>query len=81
MEQRFAKGSEEWLMFQDYWKLCQKYWKPEENDSYWEALINDANAFYETYKQCDLAKRWALALINFLDDKLKEQRRFKHDKE
>ena len=31
-EVKFAKGSEEWQMFMDFWALCQKYWEPEETD-------------------------------------------------
>ena len=48
-EKKFSKGSEEWQMFMDYWELCQKYWEPEDNDEYWESLINAGDAFCKKY--------------------------------
>ena len=38
-EVKFAKGSEEWQMFMDYWALCQKCWEPEETDEWWEEAL------------------------------------------
>ena len=26
----FPKGSDEWMMFQDFYKICQRYWLPED---------------------------------------------------
>jgi hypothetical protein len=33
---KFLKGSEEWMMFMDFWKLCQDFWEPEDNQDYWQ---------------------------------------------
>lgn len=66
---RFQKGSEEFLLFQDFWKLCQKHWIVENNDDYWQQLVNDANAFVEKYGEMSFAKILALA---FMDAKEKE---------
>ena len=63
-EVKFSKGSEEWLMFMDYWNLCQKHWQVEDSDSYWEQLVNDTNRFYEKYKSIEFARHVALAFIN-----------------
>lgn len=46
---KFLKGAEEWQLFMDYWNLCQKYWEPEENDKYWEELVDAADKFYRKY--------------------------------
>lgn len=67
---KFFKGSEEWLMFMDFWKLCQEYWEPERNDTYWEALVKDTDKFYEKYKNFPLAKRLAEILVDTLEEKM-----------
>ena len=73
-EQKFAKGTDEWLMFMDYWNLCQKYWQVESADSYWDSLINATNEFYEKYKHIELAKKLALALCEAQEDKFKNRK-------
>ena len=64
---KFSKGSEEWLMFTDYWTLCQKLWIVEDDDNYWNDLIDSVNEFYEKYKSIPLAKELALAFCNAQD--------------
>lgn len=71
-EVKFAKGSEEWQMFMDYWALCQKYWESDNEDDYWNALAREANAFYKKYGT-DFAKELALAIINEAERKWKEK--------
>ena len=71
---KFDKGSEEWLMFMDYWNLCQKYWQVEKNDDYWDKAIADTNAFCEKYKVLSLAKKLALAFIEDLDENYKKSK-------
>ena len=72
-EFRFQKGTEEWLMFMDYWNLCQRHWVVEKVDDYWEQLIKDANEFIAKYDTIKLAKNLALALVNTQEQILKEQ--------
>jgi hypothetical protein len=65
---KFQKDSEEWLMFQDFYRLCQKYWIPEDankNKTYWELLMAETGEFAEKYGQNDFAKRLALAFLGF----------------
>ncbi|WP_304841260.1 hypothetical protein [Phocaeicola sartorii] len=69
---KFEKGSREWYMFQDYWKLCQKFWIPEDNDEYWESVVSETNDFYEKYKDVMLTKWITLELINCLEKKSKK---------
>lgn len=47
---KFEKGSPEWMMFQDYWKLCQKFWVPEDNERYWEQVGDGISEFFEKHK-------------------------------
>lgn len=70
---RITKGSEEWMMFTDFWQLCQKHWKVELTDEYWEKLINDANTFYEKYKEIPLARRMINAFLNTQEENYREE--------
>ena len=42
---KFLKGSEEWMMFMDFWKLCQDYWEPEDNQDYWKNSSESVMSF------------------------------------
>ena len=68
---KFEKGSHEWHMFLDYWKLCQKFWIPENNDEYWEAATGETRKFYKKYRDVDLGRQLALAFIKALDEQHK----------
>lgn len=70
---KFAKGSEEWQMFKDYWLLCKKYWEPENNDAYWEEVVKDTDKFYKKYNS-DFSRALALALVHELELKIKKRR-------
>lgn len=72
-EFKFQKGTEEWLMFMDYWNLCQRHWIVEKADDYWEQLIRETNVFIAKYENIELAKNMALAFMNTQEQKLKEQ--------
>lgn len=74
---KFEKGSKEWHMFQDYWKICQKYWIPEESDGYWEALIQEADKFCQKYEDVPLAKKNMFGFLEVLEEKEKEAFRVK----
>lgn len=69
---KFQKGSEEFMMFQDFWNLCQKFWIPEDDDSYWEALVNEINIFLQKYQFLHIAKELAMSFSIAQDKKLKE---------
>lgn len=68
---KFEKGSKEWLMFQDYWKLCQKFWVPEDNDEYWEMVKDTTDDFYEKYKDIALAREIAGAFVKVMEKQYK----------
>ena len=70
---KFSKGSEEWMMFTDFWQLCQKHWEVELTDEYWEQLIRkDATDFEIKYKSIPLARNMIKA---FLDTQEEEYRK------
>ena len=49
MRKKLNKTDEEFQMFADYYKLYQDFYEPEDNEKYWESLINAVNAFYKKY--------------------------------
>lgn len=73
-EVKFNKGSVEWQMFTEFWKICQKYWEVEETDDYWKALHDDAIAFGKKY-DTEFAENIMIAFMNTQDSTLKKSRR------
>lgn len=73
--ERFESGSEEWLMFVEFWKMCQMYWKVEDNDKYWQELTAAIDDFYEKFKHIHLAKELAVSFGNAQDKKFEESRK------
>lgn len=69
---KFTKGSEEWLMFSEFWKLCQKHWKIETSEKYWQDLIDDCNDFADKYKDFELSKQLVLAFLETKDSESKK---------
>ena len=71
---KLLKGSEEFEMFQDYWKLMQSVWNVEDTKEYWNKVIKDIDRFHSKY-QTEFSKELSLALANELE------RRAKYDAE
>ena len=71
-EIKFQKGSEEWLMFQDYYKIIQKYYIPESNDSYWDSVVEEMEGFCKKYNQVPLARKIAMAFLKTMEEELKK---------
>ena len=65
---RFAKESEEWLLFTEYWNLCQELWNADQTDEYWKNAIRKADAFYKRHKT-----QFARSLVNALMDELERR--------
>lgn len=72
-EVKFQKGSEEWLMFQDYYKIIQKYYIPESKDSYWDAVVEEMDAFCKKYQQVLLARKIAMAFLKTMEEVIKSE--------
>ena len=68
---KLLKGSEEFEMFQDYWKMMQSVWSVENTKEYWEKVVEDTDRFYRKY-QTEFSKELALALANELERKANE---------
>lgn len=73
---KFEKNSVEWQMFMEYWGICQRIWEPESGAAYWESVLAEVQPFYNKYKDTDagtFAKRLAVALAQFLEEKQKDK--------
>ena len=70
---KFQKGSKEWAMFQEYWRICQAYWIPEpNNDDYWKNLFDDVNGFHNKYKDIPLSQHIALGFLDAINELTKK---------
>ena len=65
----FEKGSQEWMMFAEYWELCHKHWIIKDKDEYWDAVIRDMAVFSKKYQKEPLARKLALAFLTSLEEK------------
>lgn len=68
------KGTEEFEMFRDYWKMLEENWGVEDTEIYWNKVIEDTKAFYGRYKT-EFSKELALTLINELERKAKNEKK------
>ena len=71
---KLQKGTEEFEMFRDYWKILEENWGFEDSEAYWNKVIEDTNAFYRKY-ETEFSKELALALINELERKAKDEKK------
>lgn len=61
-------------MFRDYWKMLEENWGVEDSEAYWNKVIEDTDAFYRKY-ETEFSKELALALINELERKAKDEKK------
>lgn len=66
---KIVSGSEEFMMFNEFWNLYQKYYEPENNNEYWDDLIADVNEFFGKYQEFPMAIEMALGLICCFESK------------
>lgn len=71
---KFQKGSEEWMMFMEYWALCQKYWIPEKEDAWWDEVLKEIDNFSKKYGSTVFVRGLCMALVNHLEVKHMEQK-------
>ena len=65
---KIAKGTDEWDLFQDLFRLSEKYLEVEDNEAYWTALTEDVNEFINSHENKALAKEFGLSLLAYLDN-------------
>ena len=72
-EKKFIKGSEEWIIFMDFWGIAQKYWIVDGADEYWDSLIDDVNKMCKKHNNNVFVKKILLALMEYLEYKEKNK--------
>lgn len=71
MEKRFGKGSEEFVMFTDYWNFVQKYYIPEPQDEWWDELVREADKLADKYGKSYFIRDLIVAHINDVERRSK----------
>lgn len=66
------KGTDEFIMFGDFFQLCKKYWDVKDTDDYWNELIQSASVFVEKYKHIPLAVKLAVTFLETQNNRAKE---------
>lgn len=59
------------MMFMDFWQICQEYWLPEDDDEYWQAVLDDTDRFCRKYGNDTFPRGLAMALIGNLEEGVK----------
>ena len=67
MRKEIQKGSEEWKAFTSAWQMFQDFAIPEDNDEYWENVVNTMNSMEKEYKT-PLAKWLAYGVAKALNE-------------
>ena len=77
---KLLKGSEEFEMFQDYWKMMQSVWSVENTKEYWEKVVEDTDRFYRKY-QTEFSKELALSILADAGERVGENEETFHEVE
>jgi len=64
---KHEKNSSEWKMIYELWIFFQKYWTPEDNDQYWEQLIDEADNFCKKFWNVPLSRFLVMAFLNYVE--------------
>lgn len=68
----FKRGTEEFMMFADFYNLCKQFWYPEDTERYWEELMEEFEKFYRKYNSV-YARHLALGMLEALEEINKEK--------
>lgn len=71
---KIPSGSEEFMMFKEFWRIYQEYYDPEDNEQYWESAMNDISRFYQDFAEFPIALELALALTSCFEKKSKQKK-------
>ena len=63
-------GTEEFELFRDFWNLCKENAIVENNDAYFEKVVQDVENFYQKYKT-PFAKDLGIAIVNDIERRCK----------
>lgn len=67
------KGSKEFQMFQDFWRLYQTIYEPEYTKEYTDYFCKCCNAFCEKYKDVPMARELTRSVAIVVSDRFTEK--------
>lgn len=71
-KKNIQSGTEEFELFRDFWNLYKENAIVENNDAYFEKVIQDTEKFYQKYKT-PFAKELGIAVVNEMERKWKSE--------
>ena len=66
MKKKIEKGTEEFVMFSDFYKIIQDYYIVENNDKFFDEVKEKMDEFLKKYQNIPIAKHLAIAILENL---------------
>lgn len=66
MKKKIEKGTEEFVMFSDFYKIIQDYYIVESDDKFFEEVKEKMDEFLKKYQNIPIAKHLAIAILENL---------------
>lgn len=65
---------EEQKFFTDLWNLRKKYYIPEDNDEYWNSMVNEFTELRVKYEKVSISYKMILIVMDDLEMRYKENK-------
>ena len=65
---------EEQMFFTDLWNLRKKYYTPEDNDDYWNSMVNEFTELRVKYEKVSISYKIILIVMDDLEARYKENK-------
>ena len=65
---KFEKGSEEWQFFNDYYKFRQQFYEADNNEEWFQAMVNAGDELISKYANTNIAKYVQSLVLSHLED-------------
>lgn len=65
---------EEQKFFTDLWNLRKKYYIPEDNDEYWDSMVNEFTELRVKYEKVSISYKMILIVMDDLEARYKENK-------
>lgn len=78
MQKRFEKGTENYELFNDFWQLRQHYYEPDNDDTWFQEMMDVGTRIIEKYKNTELqklARNLVHAHYEDVEDRWKERKK------
>ena len=65
---KFEKGSEEWQLFNDYYKFRQQFYEADNNEEWFQGMVNAGDELISKYANTSIAKYAQSLVLSHLED-------------